>query len=424
MAKPIDFNKVRKRRQRTQTLKRLVILAAIFALIGGIVALNSFLIEQGITTQLSDWIGGMGGSGYPVPVPGGIIRDVKAAGNAMAVLNDTNLAIYTDKGKQSGNFQEMTGNTVLLAGDDRLLTFDVGAKQFAVHSRTKTLLKKDIEYGIFAGGMNQRGDYAIVSSSKQAICQINVYNKQLKEIYICYLTENLVGSVGISPSGKMMAAGWLSGNGGVLLSGVNVYLFSNQEGPVATVELGDDLILDVRFFEDDRIGILTDRQYLVIGADGSEKYSYRYGNRQLTAFEAEGRQMLLLCENRETRMSNVILLDAELKEKAVYETNDKITDIALAPRRVYLLTEKGVATYSQSFEPLGFEEALFATNLQLVKGRVYYLTREEIRVLGQKQEAPPGEEGEGAESSGQAASEPEEPSASGDGEPLLEGDGP
>lgn len=382
-----DFNKLRKRRQRVQTIRRLLILVALTAAVAGAVFLNNVLVEQSVTTRISDFLGSFGGSGYPVPVPGGIIRDVGGVGDHLTVLNDTNLYIYSPKGRNVFNIQAMSDNTVMLTGDDRLLTYDVGAKKFAVHSRTKTLMEKELEFGIIAAGMNRRGDFALVTSSKQAICEIVAYNRKQAAIYHCSLAENLVSSVSISPKGTMMAAGWLNGSPeGVLQAGLNIYQFSNDEGPVATLTLADQLILDVRFYEEDRIGILTDREYLIAGADGSILSRYDLAGRQVAGIEVEGRLTLLLCENKDTRERELILLDGDNEEKATFSTDEKILDIALNSRRVYVLTEDNIRVFSHLMELQEVEPVQFVSRIQLVGGRLYYLDREEIWVLGMNRE--------------------------------------
>lgn len=388
----VDFNRLRRRRRRATTARRLLLLAGVMLLVLGALFLNNILVEQSVTTRLSDVVQGFGGTGYPIPVPGGIIRGVQGAGNDLAVLNDTNLYIYSRKGKQVGNVQQMSDNTVLIATPSRLLTYEANAKRFSVHSRSKTLLQMDTEYNIFAADMNDHGDIAIVSSAKKSICEITVYNKKFEDIYGYSFANNLVSTVSLSPRGEMMATGWVNAEDGVLQSGVEIHLFAEGTGVIASCLLPDSLILDVQFLEQDRVAVLTDRQYLILGTDGTIRYTYNL-EEELTAVERAGRLTLLLCEERETQTRKVILLDSELKEKAVIVTADKVLDFALSSKRVYLLGEDGIRTYDHTFTEQAFEPVQHAWRIQLAGGKLYYLTREQICVLGQteKEEAPSGE---------------------------------
>lgn len=384
----VDFNKLRKKRQRATAVRRLLILAGLLVVVLLAVFLNTILVQESFTTRISDLVNGIGGSGYPVPLPGGVIRDVKSSGNNLAVLNDTNLYIYNAKGKQVGNFQKMTENTVLLTGSGRFLTYESQSQRYGVYSTSKTLHTQESEYGIITAGMNDRGDYAVVSSSKQAICEINVYNKQFDRIYWCTFAENIVHHVSLAPKGTLMAAGWINGQDGALYSGVKIFMLGSNEEQAA-FDLPDRLILDLRFQEENRIAVLTDQDYLVADASGAVKHRYHFGGRQVAAVEYDGKQTLLLLENRETRSGDAVLLGAELEELAAYSTQEKVLDMALTGKRIYLLQEDAIYTFDRQFHPVESGariEVQHVSRIQSAGNSLYYLTGEEIRVLGYTEE--------------------------------------
>lgn len=378
----IDFNTLRKKRQRVTNIKRLAILAGLIVVVLLAVFLNNILVEESITTRISDLVSGFGGSGYPVALPGGVIRDIKHCDNHLAVLNDTNLYLYSIKGKQVGNFQQMSDNTVALASSGRMLTYDTGGKRYRVHSKSKTLHEQETEFSIITACLNERGDYAIVSSSKQFICEINVYNKRYEKVLERNFTSDLVSAVSLSPKGNVMAAGWINGRGGVLYSGVDLYPLYSEE-KLATLELDDNFVLDVRFLEEDRIAVLTDRQYLIMDASGQLKHSYDFAGRQLGAIEQEGRTALLLLQDAETRRKDIVLLGDDLSEKAVYSTAAKTLDMAIAAKKIYLLEDDAIRTFDRELneieQPVPVQHASY---IHAVAGRLYYLTRDEICVLG------------------------------------------
>lgn len=384
----VDFERLRKKRQRLATAKRLLMLAGIALLVCLVMLVNHFLVEENFTARISDWVSGFGGSGYPVALPGGVIRSVSSVGNNLALLNDTNLYLYNGRGKQVGNFRQMSEQTVLLTSDDRMLTYDQGAKKYELHSRSKTLHSvTDLDYGIITAALNDRGDYAIVSSSKQSMCEVNVYNRHNENIYTYYYANNVVSAAAVSPRGIAMTVGWVNTQGGVLVSGLEFFQLS-MEKPSATLELYDQLVLRITYLNNDRIAVLTDQAYLIIGVDGQIQHQYAFGGRQLLAVENNGQQTLLLLEDAETRQRDLVLLDANLEEQAVQTTEEKIADIALSSRRIYVLWEDAIRTYTLKFALDEEEPVQYVSEIQLVGSKLYYFDREEIRVFGQAAQTP------------------------------------
>lgn len=381
MGKAVDFEKIRKRRQRATVFKRLLILSGVIILVGMAMFLNNILVEESVTTRFSDIIDSMGGSGYPIPVPGGLIRDVKSMGNNLAVLNDTSLYIYSPKGKTISNIQKMNDQSVVVTSSSRVLAFAIGNKTFAVHSRSKELFSKTLEYGVMTGDLNERGDFAIVAPVKQFSSKVTVYNKRFDEIYY-WSTPEYVTHVSLSPKGDMMAVCALRGQGGVLESLVYLFRFSeDKEQATVALTLPEQLVLELKFEEDDRVRLLTDRRYLVLDNKGREKYSYDFAGTQILGAEFSDRRTLLHIHERDGKAQRLVLLDASLLEKASLEIDKTVLDIALSKDTAYVLTQDGVMAYDLNFEEKFMFSQQNISEIQYTGGRLYYLTPEEICVL-------------------------------------------
>jgi hypothetical protein len=99
--------------------------------------------------------------------------------------------------------------------------------------------------------------------------------------------------------------------------------------------------------------------------------------------------MLFVCQREGSRAWEVILLDEDCTERAVLTSDETVIDAALSARRVYLLTETGIKTYDLDFALQDEEPLQFGTSIELVGSRLYYLSRDEIGVLGQTGAAQP-----------------------------------
>lgn len=378
MGNRVDFDKLRKKRRRATTARRLIALVVIIALIGGVFALNRVFIETGMTTKLSDLVESFGGSGYPVPVPGGIVRDVKSMGGDLAVLNDTNLYVYNKNGKIVTNLQQMSDQTVLITSADRALTYDVGGKRYAIHSRSKRLLERISDHSIQGADMNERGDYAIISSTAEYVSQVMVYDGKFA-LMMEWLCSDLITDVSLSAKGNRLAAVCVDTRAG--LPYTIVYLLDlSVDSQLMKLEFPGELPLEVAYISDGRFSVLTDKQYRLFTDEGLEDCAYAYGDSELLGLERRGKEALLLLQQDKTR--RLVLLDASCVEAGDAELDVRVKDFALGDKQAYVLTDTGITVYNRSLERKDGLERRGIVQIHLLKGSLYYLDREEIAVLG------------------------------------------
>lgn len=380
MGKTVDFEKVRRRRRLRETVKRLVVLVLIVGAVGGVILFNNVFVEYGLSTRISDLMGALGGDGFPVDLPGGIIRDVKDVNGSLAVLNDTNLFLYNKKGRAITNLQQMTDKTVLLTNESRALTYDVGSKEYSLHTTSRSL-SGAAENGILAADLAKNNTYALVTASRQYVAEVAVYKSPSENAsFRWYSPDHHITGVSIAPKGDMMAASCVMTDNGMIASSVILFHLGVGE-KLEEISFPQSLILDMEFYETDRIGVLTDREYVVLDAAGSRLHSYSLADSQIAGLERYGREVLLRTEYREARTSQIILLDEECGVKGQFTAANNIKGMAMGQRRIYILDDTGIESYDHSLNSMEKLERRGITNIHLAGDRLYYCTSEEICLL-------------------------------------------
>lgn len=374
----MDFNKLRKKRRRAQTFKRMAILAAILLAIAGILSINRVLVNEGFTRVMRDFFGGLGGQGYPIAAPGGVLREVRSLEGDVAVLNDTNLYLYNNKGKELLNLQKMNENTVFLSAGSRILTYDVGGSRYQIHTRTNLLLEGEHDASITAMALGERGDYALVSSSKQYAAQVTAWDHRNEQVFQ-WLSNELVSAIAIHPQGGKMAAGALGASGGVLQS--TVFLFSFQsDKEIARVEFSDQLLLQLSYLEGGNLGALTDRGYYVLDESGKQLGAHSFGGEQLRQTQFAGGDALILTEHSEARQQTLLLVDKGGKEVGRYHPDRPVRDMQTGSQ-VYLLTDEGISRLNRSLALQGTYDSEGSQRILQAGGKLYGFTPEEIKAL-------------------------------------------
>ena len=383
MNKAVNFDKVRKRRQRAVTLKRLLFLTGAMILAGAAVFIYNVLVEESATTGLMDYFESRGGTGFPVDLPGGIIRDVTSIGENLAVLNDTNLITYNKNGKIIQNVQRMTEHSIAKASPSRVLAFSVGGRNFSVHSISREMFSQTLDQGILCGDMNPNGDFAIVAPAQHFASRVTVYDRQFRQIY-SWSSPEYVTHMSLSPRGDMMAVNCVTGGETGMMESL-IYLFrfaEDREQAEIALTLEDSLCLNLDFLESDRIALLTDQAYMILDHHGEIKETYDFSARRLLARESHGRQTLLLFERPGRYETELVLLDERLNMTASMRLDERIFDIAFGKDIIYLLTEDGILSYDHEMQQISEYERHGISRIHLIGTRLYYLTYNQICVLG------------------------------------------
>lgn len=378
MTNAMDFNKIRKKRRRTQLLKRVGVLLGIALTLLVILSLNEMLVQEGILTRMRDFFGGLGGSGYPIPAPGGVMREVMAVEGDVAVLNDTNLYLYNHKGKELLNLQRMNDHTVALTAGGRILTYDLGGTKYRVHTRQSLLLEKEHDHAITSMALGERGDYAVVSSSKQYTAQVTVFTPRF-EMAFQWSSNEMVTGVALHPKGGKMVASSVGALEGVLRSAVYLFAFDSDK-ELAKVEFEDQLILWLAYLDDHHIGVLTDKSYYVLDEQGHHQAQFSFGGEHPVTLRCHKGDMLLLCENTEARSQTLLLVDARGRELGKIQPQQKVRDMQVGSS-VYLLTDQEIIRLDKTLSPLAAAPITGVNRILLANQVLYGFNSEVIQVL-------------------------------------------
>ncbi|MDL2232259.1 DUF5711 family protein [Ruminococcaceae bacterium OttesenSCG-928-L11] len=415
MGNTVDFNKIRRRRRLTQNVKRLLMLALVVGAVAGIVLLNALFVEKGLSVKVSDLIESMGGDGFPTDMPGGIVRDMKGMGNNLLLLNDTNLFLYNKKAKIVTNVQRMSSKTVMTANDNRVLTYETGGKIYRIHTPSQTY-EAELENSIVAADMGQDNTFALVTTSRQRVAEVAVYkNHTDSHVFLWASPEDHLYNVALSPKCNLMAVASVTTSGGVLKSVVNLFNLG-MEDKLAEAAFEDSLILEMHFYTQDRVAVLTDREYCILDTTGKKLGSYPVDGVEIIGFDFDGKHAVLLTENKEARRWQAILLDDGAKVTATKEMSSRIRDAEVDNKRVYLHTDSGISAYDHDFK-LDYSLPLRGiSRMEMVGGRVYYCTDEQICILERPEEPKPSSTPESSAApsgSSESTTSEEEPSSAG-----------
>jgi len=357
----------------------------VLALIGGLIFaaghLNTLLVNHQLPTLAQNFVGGIGGPGFPVRIPAGSLEQVRALGSDIAVINGANLHLYSRSGRELLSAQRVGQGAILLTAGNRMLTYTFGGQSFSIYFQNRLLMEAEHDSPIRAAALGQRGNYAIVSSTMQFRSQLTVFTEHFEERLQWNSTE-LVSMVALCPSGNEVAAGSIATEGGQLHSTVRAFALDRQDY-IMRLEFHDQLILGLEYLNYGRIAVITDQGLRVIDTSAGRVIgSYDIGSGMVAFSRISDGYVLLLSENPEYRTQTAILFGESGQELGRAAVQSAVRDMQVGNRGVYILTAGGIIAYDHAMNELGKVAGVGIQRILLTPDTLYYFSYGEIRILG------------------------------------------
>ena len=381
MQTPVDFQKERQKRQRSKRIKQILIGVVVIVVIVAALIINDLMVKRNVPVQVGGILSSIGGSGFPVEVPSGTVRDVKSLGNNLVVLKDSNMYVYSKKGKQLDNVQEMNEKTVITSSKTKLLVYDTGGRKAALHSSSSPVHNFELEANIVTADVGESGAVAIVTAPPNFVAEINVYTAKNNLFYTRTFSDTLVSNVAVSTKGKSIAVATLGTETGILESEIIFYDLNSKE-ELAKTKIADRLVVQLDYFNEDTIGVLTNRDYLMYDTDGNLLSSYSFPeNFELQEYRTNNSRLLLLGRDSDTLEYMIVLIGSKGEELASLRKQIRPTDIGFSDKSVYMLLSDGIAEYNNALVLQNQYYYQGIERLGIVNDRVYLIAKNEINIL-------------------------------------------
>ena len=327
-----ELARARKQKQRRRFWRKVLALVLAGAVVWGILFLRQDIARLNLGMRLSDLLASYAsGSGYPVELPSGQVLNTAAVGKDLALLTDTNLALYNSQGKATGIYEHGYTNPICLANGDRVLVYDRGAKRLQVNSRSSQLFSQTLDYNISAADIGASGHIAVVTDAKYYESCITVYDPEYDEIYIRE-TADMITGLSLNNTGSGMAVASINANGGRLDSTITFFDFTKEE-PVASLVLENQLILSMEYVgrESATLQVITDQQALAVSSVGRVEATYHFDGLFVNRFanNKDGGMFLLLDQLGDGNQLQLVSLDANADLLGSLALKEQVRDIRL-----------------------------------------------------------------------------------------------
>lgn len=335
--------------------RALSVLCVVFALF--VFVLVYYMFESGKTSWFCENVLGIEkGNGYPVSVVGSSVdkNNFQAIENNLYVVSNTAFLALNPSAYELSKHSHSFAKPVLKANKNHALIYHLGGTGAIIENKNRQKSEQTFQNRIFAGNINERGDYIVVTDSKGYRCEMTAFRSSGEEMFRYYFSDCYITNVAISSTGKTAAAAGICAQDGVLKT--NLYLFDlSSETPQAVFEYSDTTMLSLQYLSNGSLVAVGDKLTSFVNTKKNTKNDYAYNKKRLSCFCVEPSlgAALSLTATSDERNCSVIVLSKSGQETLNLATDKKIESISLRKDIVAALSQGTITGYSTSGKELG-----------------------------------------------------------------------
>lgn len=320
------------------------------------------------------------GKGFPIPFTLSGFQNALPLAGGFAAVGDKDLAIYSANGNEVRRIQHGYARASITAGSTRVCIYNRAGHELRVESRSRTLYEAKMEDPIQLCAMSPNGTLAVFTRGK-----LRVYDPMFEEIY-GFKTQDLPTAMAFADDNRHFAAGVPYADQGIL--GGKVYLMDTRRSEYITISSKEGVPVRLQYLDGKKIMVIYDSFAAIYSTeDGTELSRYSYEGRTLQSIAfSEGRTpVLLFGDGVHSAMTELIILDSDLKEIGRAKVNANANRVAAGREGAFVLTNNSVLSYALDGVFCGKVETQ-TKPLALVRGRkTFLLGHNQVSVL----EMPP-----------------------------------
>lgn len=301
-------------------------------------------VKYGILNQKSE-------EQFPVSVQGENvdIGNFTRMGQDVCYASDTKLQIVNNYGRFEYSAQHGFLNPVLKTSDQYALIFSLGATGFQINDYEKVLYTGEAEERIITADINNKGDYAIVTTSNGYLSKMQVFDKENEKIFGYSFADYYVTAVSVAPNGKSAVVSGLSALNGAEISSVYVLDFTKDK-PVYQDEIEENIFYDVQFLDDTYACAVGNGAACGINTKTGDVKQMQYEGKHLTCYTFNrdtSTFSISLSRSGDGRKCEIYSFKNDGSLSDSFETDLIVKSISSYKGRVALLTPDMICLYSK-----------------------------------------------------------------------------
>lgn len=236
--------------------------------------MNRFVDSEG-NFSLSE---GVEQDNYPYTLDASQNVQVVNVNNKLGIMTPNSFTVLNSNDAEvEYGFEHGYSNPVLETAGVYSLIYDQGGDTYRLDTISSSVYEENTDSSLLCANVSKDGDVAVATTSKDALCDVKVYSKSLKELLSVNTNDGYVVSVAISDNGKKVAFATVKGENANIVTNVTAYNVSTGAKLYETVLLPSGSLFDLSFCSND-LYVVGDSYLGIIDKSGKYEDVYEQGN--------------------------------------------------------------------------------------------------------------------------------------------------
>lgn len=288
-------------------------------------------------------------------------------GDGMAVVSTGGLQAMRDDGQTDLTVGQPLGDPAAQTGRDVTIFWDIGGETLtAVRRGSGKTLEFSTDGAILDADVST-GDAVCVAASESGYKTVlHVYDRSQSETYRWFSSGSFFSVCAVSPNGKRMAAVSLGQAEGVFESTL-CWFRTDEENVQQMQSLGDTLVYDLHFTDDDTLLVVTENGLRYLSADGKTRGEYDFAQRYYRGCAyGDGFTAAALDLFRAGNRSVVVTFDGAGRQLGERYIEEELLDVSARGKYCAVLTAQSLTIYRRDLSVYAStENAAMATSVIL-----------------------------------------------------------
>lgn len=265
---------------------------------------------------------------FPLYINGGSEYDADAVSGKLVILSDSYLHVYETDGELLSSRQHTYGSAMMQTSGEYILIYENGGTHFRLETVSKTHFEKNLSDPIIFGRISENGQIILVTSAKNCVCKMFVFNQKGQQIYERDCVDRLIDAL-FYPDDSGCFVVSMEGVNGSIQSTVHSYSFTQKRDIWVSQPL-DMTVFSIYNTVDGSVFALGDTQCCYLDAKGNIESQYVYPNELKKGICVNGTAMLVLT-NHEMRSESLVMLHEHSLVPIVKQYDKEIKNIGWIP---------------------------------------------------------------------------------------------
>ncbi|MCR4795868.1 hypothetical protein SAMN04487860_101383 [Ruminococcus flavefaciens] len=341
-----DIVDLKNRKRRRKRLRRFILILLTAAIVTGLYFTRDMWYNKlrGIGEQYRTIVnsGKLAEGNFPIEVSGGADYQLELTDSKMILISDTYTYFYDTDGALLKKRQHTYTNTVLRAAGGRALLYENGGNELSVEDEDEVFYTKSFaKQLILFARISEQGYTAVVTTSDNFSCELEVYDKRGKRIYKRQCIE-MVSDLSFINNSKGCMLSYISAENGQLVT--NVQEISFTEKAERWTSPGLNLLgLEICGFDKGAF-VLGDDACGYVDSKGQISSYYSYDGDRV-AGASEGGNSAVIVNNDDRRRYTMALFKGGKAEALIIDLEEPSIDVTIYEELAYVMCQGKILAY-------------------------------------------------------------------------------